>query len=270
MGCGSSVPVQSPGEKPDNPRATPAASQTSPTPAGQSAPPAVPKSGSVSSDLAGSSSSPTPGGTRTPVGAAFAAGSSGASKDKDSHPNVASLAELPSAIALAAAFNDVAYFKSTFALIAAKHARQSSAGGSTTLVPGASAGTRLPAAHPPALSGMPRIRQLSRGDSVGSDASDAPPHAAAAAATDSHEAVADCGGNAIGAPPPIRVPASSDGEGHAAIAAAAPPLLPTHSGAAAAVAAPAPSAAAGSAVTHPTSHAAPAAPSHHRELSVVT
>jgi hypothetical protein len=96
------------------------------------------------------------------------------------HPHKGALPELPSAMVIAAALNDAAYFKSLFALMDAKHAKEiaataafASSSGSNAVLP-CSNGDHAPilssssAFHAPGshAHGGPRIRELARGNTV--------------------------------------------------------------------------------------------------------
>ena len=132
MGCGSSVPVVGPNEAMvDRPQSAPAASpQQGPTGQQQLAP--IASDESIQSpkrqqtprrDVARGTprempASPSFRRTGSAVNL-FAAGGAAVH-----HPHQRALPELPSAITLAAAFNDVAYFKSIFTVIEAKAARE--------------------------------------------------------------------------------------------------------------------------------------------------
>lgn len=102
--------------------------------------------------------------------------SASSSADLEKHPHPKALPELPCAVTLAAVLNDVAYFRSTFALIAAKQQRS----GVTPAVhgpghlphgpaaahafPASAHGAARPPVHSLPVSSGPRIRQLSCGD----------------------------------------------------------------------------------------------------------
>lgn len=157
--------------------------------------------------------------------------------DGEKHPHPKALPELPCAVALAAVLNDVGYFKSTFALIAAKQ-QKAAAGAAATSPPLASAASAAaaggphgaarppihsyPAAHVSGHSGGgPRIRQLSCGDADATAAAamcapEAPPAAPPAAALAPSSGSGSGGGGGGADLAPIRAPTtppSSSGGG---------------------------------------------------------
>ena len=179
----------------------------------------------------------------------FGGGSSGnaAAGIAPYHPHQRTLPELPSAVTLAAAFNDIAYFKSVFALVeraakareaaAALAASHAPAPASAVVASGSGSAHHLPSAHP-------RIREIARGGfgepAIAGAAHLPPPHpppaAAASSPPDSAPSpdVTDASVAAAAGPPvtrrtpphnlpPIHVPTSSGaGAGGEAAVAATP------------------------------------------------
>ena len=172
--------------------------------------------------------------------------SASSSADLEKHPHPKALPELPCAVTLAAVLNDVAYFRSTFALIAAKQQRSGvtpavhgpghlpHAPAAAHAFPASAHGAARPPVHSLPVSSGPRIRQLSCGD-VESLAPGAPQPLRGTQSD-------FCGSGGGAGLAPIRIPAaevaavvaaapaaagsagdpSSAGEAHPPVAAAAP------------------------------------------------